>query len=133
MDVELAAGVGSELVNENQGYKLRFSKSTLRACSVGAENAACVKVSGDSIDTANTRVVDGKIYAINHNGLLRIKRLCRLPGGGLRINSYNSQEHPDETCTAEEMNNLSLSVRFSGTRLFGVDNCTFVSIELLYS
>jgi phage repressor protein C with HTH and peptisase S24 domain len=108
MDVELAAGAGSELTQENHGPKLRFSKSTLRNCGVDPSNAACVKISGNSmeprlldgdvvgVNLGDKRVVDGKTYAINHDGLLRIKRLYMLPGGGLRINSFNGSEHPDE-------------------------------------
>jgi len=113
MDVELAAGLGSELKQENHGPKLRFSKSTLRMCGVQSENAVCVKVSGNSmepslfdgdvvgINLGDKRVVDGKSYAINHDGLLRIKRLYLVGGGGLRINSFNQDEHPDETLGLE--------------------------------
>jgi phage repressor protein C with HTH and peptisase S24 domain len=108
MEVELAAGIGGEHNLERRGPKLRFSKSTLRRCGVEAEAAACVKISGNSmeprlfdgdvvgVNTFDTKIVDGKVYAINHDGLLRVKRLYRLPGNGLRINSINSDEHPDE-------------------------------------
>lgn len=114
MDVELAAGYGGELANEIKGPKLRFSKSTFRNCGVQPEAAACVKVSGNSmeprlydgdvvgVDTMDKRIVDGKTYAINHDGLLRVKRLYRLPGGGIRINSMNTAEYPDEHYDAEE-------------------------------
>lgn len=120
MDVELAAGIGGELAQENNGFKLRFSKSTLRKCGVEPANAACVKVSGNSmeprlfdgdvvgVDTGNKRIVDGKTYAINHDGLLRIKRLYRIPGGGIRINSLNTDEHPDERYDAEERDVISI-------------------------
>jgi len=114
MEIELAAGVGGELAPEIKGPKLRFSKSTLRRCGVQPEAAACVKVSGNSmeprlydgdvvgVDTMDKRIVDGKTYAINHDGLLRVKRLYRLPGGGIRINSMNTAEYPDEHYDAEE-------------------------------
>lgn len=120
MDVELAAGVGGELMEENQGYTLRFSKSTLRRCGVEARNAACVKVSGNSmeprlfngdvvgVDTGNRRIVDGDTYAINHGGLLRVKRLYRLPNGGVRVNSLNSEEHPDEMLSGNDAKGLSV-------------------------
>jgi phage repressor protein C with HTH and peptisase S24 domain len=113
-DVELAAGAGAELTQENHGPKLRFSKSTLRNCGVDPYNAACVKVSGNSmeprlldgdvvgVNLGDKRIVDGKTYAINHDGLLRIKRLYMLPGGGLRINSFNAAEHPDEILNSDE-------------------------------
>lgn len=107
-DVELAAGSGSMQVNENPGPVIRFAKSTLRKSNVPLHSAVCVKVAGSSmepvlpdgstvgINTDATTVTDGKIYAINHDGMLRIKRLYNLPSGGLRIASYNRDEYPDE-------------------------------------
>lgn len=118
MDVELAAGSGAEFTKEQIGPKLRFSKSTLRNASVQPENAACVKVSGNSmeprlydgdvvgVDLGATNVIDGKSYAINHDGMLRIKRLYRMPRGGLRVNSLNADEHPDEIYDQEERRSI---------------------------
>nr|WP_241664593.1 helix-turn-helix transcriptional regulator [Ningiella ruwaisensis] len=114
MEVELAAGSGFDAMTEVKGPTLRFNKGFLRRKGVAIENAACVKVSGNSmeprlnsgdvvaIDRGNTKIVDGDTYAINHDGLLRIKRLYLLPGGGLRINSFNSEEYPDENLSAKE-------------------------------
>lgn len=120
MEVELAAGIGGEYNIERRGPKLRFSKSTLRRCGVETEAAACVKVSGNSmeprlfngdvvgVNTFDTKVVDGKVYAINHDGLLRVKRLYRIPGNGLRINSINSEEHPDEKYFDRELEQIKV-------------------------
>lgn len=120
MEVELAAGIGGELANETKGPKLRFAKSTLRRCGVDPEAAACVKVSGNSmeprlhdgdvvgVNTLDKKIVDGKTYAINHDGLLRVKRLYRLPGGGIRINSMNTTEYPDEHYDAEEAQHITV-------------------------
>ncbi|MDD5271986.1 MAG: helix-turn-helix transcriptional regulator [Methylovulum sp.] len=106
-EVELSAGTGKFHVEENHGAKLRFSKALLKSKGIAYSAAACVRVSGDSmepiipsgttvgIDTANTRIVDGNMYAIDHGGHLRIKRLYRLPGGIIRINSRNP-DYPDE-------------------------------------
>ena len=107
-EVQLAAGNGIIAVNENRGPKLRFSKSTLRNKNVDHLAAVCVKVAGNSmepvlpngttvgIDTASKNIVDGKMYAINHEGMLRIKLLYKLPGNGIRVRSYNQDEYPDE-------------------------------------
>lgn len=120
MEVELAAGIGGEFVNETKGPKLRFAKSTLRRCGVEPEAAACVKVSGNSmeprlfdgdvvgVNTLDKKIVDGKTYAINHDGLLRVKRLYRLPGGGIRINSMNTAEYPDEHYDADESRSITV-------------------------
>lgn len=114
MDVELAAGCGIEAADELKGPTLRFNKGFLRRKGVQVENAACVKVCGSSmeprlssgdvvaVDKGKTSVNDGDTYAINHDGLLRIKRLYLMPGGGLRINSFNNSEYPDEVLNADQ-------------------------------
>lgn len=115
MDVELSAGSGFLCdTAERTGLKLRFARSTLRRYNVQPELAACVKVTGNSmepvlpsgasvgINKADVNIDDGKMYAINHSGELRIKILYKLPGGGLRIRSFNVDEHPEEIYTAEE-------------------------------
>ena len=108
MDVELAAGVGAEMAQEYKGPVLRFGKSFLKRNNAEENTTVCVKVMGNSmeprlhdgdvvaVNTTETDIKDGNIYAINHGGLLRIKRLYRLPNQGVRINSFNSDEHPDE-------------------------------------
>ncbi len=107
-EVELSAGKGSEVMLETGGRKLRFGRRTLQRKGVSPEAAACVPVTGNSmepvlpdgstvgIDTAATHVQDGKMYAIDHCGQLRVKLLYKIPGGGLRLRSYNAEEHPDE-------------------------------------
>lgn len=111
-EVELAAGDGHAHQIEINGRKLRFSKATLKAAGVDIANAACATVSGNSmerlisdgatigIDRGRTMIRDGEIYAIDHDGMLRVKYLYRVPGG-LRLRSENSEEHPDEIYTGE--------------------------------
>lgn len=113
-EVELSAGSGRTEVMENHGPKLRFAKSTLRKKGVSASHAACVTVSGNSmepvypdgcvlgIDTSKTKLVDGDIFAIDHDGELRVKILYKLPGAGIRLRSFNIDEYPDENYSAEE-------------------------------
>lgn len=117
-EVELAAGNGRHQVIENHGRKLRFAKSTLKKSNVNTANAACVTVSGYSmepvlpngsvvgIDTNNQTIVDGKPYAVNYHGDLLVKRLYKLPGGGFRLNSYNNSEYPDIYCTPDTMDGV---------------------------
>jgi phage repressor protein C with HTH and peptisase S24 domain len=111
-EVELAAGAGQTQVIENHGAKLRFAKSTLSRAGVQKEHAACAFVRGNSmepvmpdgtcvgVDTGDTTVRDGEIYAIEHGGMLRVKYLHRRPGGGIKIVSQNSIEHEAEDYTA---------------------------------
>lgn len=121
-EIALAAGSGrAHQVIENHGLKLRFAKSTLRKRSVMADNAYCVTVAGNSmepvlpdgttigIDTGNTTIKNGDIYALDHAGELRVKMVYRLPGGGLRLRSFNSDEWPDEHYTeAEAAENIKI-------------------------
>ena len=116
-EVELAAGSGRFAIEESDTSRLRFFKKDLRHNGVQFSNAKCVVVSGNSMvpvlrDGAtvginigkNTLgdVVDGEMYAINHNGQLRVKQLYRIPTG-LRLRSFNRDEHPDEDYTFDQI------------------------------
>lgn len=119
-EIELSAGNGSSVVKQDSGFKLRFAKSTLKRHGINPEQAACVTVHGNSmqpvlpdkatvgIDISNVRVKDGEMYAVDHDGLLRVKILYRLPGGGYRIRSYNRDEYPDEDIQAENAHQLKI-------------------------
>ncbi len=112
-EVEMSAGKGSEVALEAHGRKLRFGRRTLQRKNITPEAAACATITGNSmepvlpdgttvgIDTAATAIQDGKMYALDHDGQLRIKLLYRAPGSGIRLSSYNRTEHPDETYDAE--------------------------------
>ncbi|MCX2896815.1 LexA family transcriptional regulator [Pseudomonas mandelii] len=114
-EVELSAGSGRTAVQQSHKQKLRFGKRTLRRQNVQANEAVCVTVNGNSmepvlphgstvgVDQGCTTITDGKMYALNHGGQLRVKTLYRLPGGGLRMRSYNRDEHPDEEYSALEL------------------------------
>ncbi len=62
------------------------------------------------VNIGQTQVIDGKMYAIKHDGQLRVKVLYRIPGGGVRLRSFNQSEHPDESYTAEEMAEKSIEI-----------------------
>lgn len=109
-EVEFAAGSGRTQVIENHGRRMRFSLPRLAKAGVQPNNAACATATGSSmeptiadgspiaIDRGCTSVIDGKIYALDHGGMLRIKRLYRLPLNRIRLVSDNSDEHPEEIC-----------------------------------
>lgn len=119
-DIGIAAGTGSAEVVEIPSMMLRFDKSTLRAASVQADQAACATVRGTSmeplildrsvigIDKRATKIVDGEIYAFAQDGELRVKYLFNLPGGGLRIHSENEAEYPDEVLSAKKAKELRI-------------------------
>ncbi len=121
-EVELSAGSGRTVIQESSRAKLRFGKSTLRKHSVQFDQAVCVPVHGNSMDPVlpdgstvainkgATTVIDGKIYAISHAGQLRVKTLYRLPGGGIRMRSFNRDEHPDEEYSISDMENQEIMI-----------------------
>ena len=119
-EIELSAGSGKYAIEEWKGKKLRFNKNTLKKCGVEPENAVCVNVSGNSmepvltenstvaIDKGRNFIKDGEMYAINHDGMLRVKLLYRLPGGGIRLKSYNIAEYPDEIYPARDIHSIHI-------------------------
>ena len=115
-DIRLSAGNGfSDDIEDYNGYKLRFSRNTLRKHGISPENVVCVMADGDSmepvfpsgatlgIDTGSKNIRDGQIYAINHGGLLRTKILHKLPENKVRIRSYNQAEYPDEEASLDDL------------------------------
>lgn len=123
-EVELAAGSGRFVIEENEGAKLRFFKTDLRRNNVQFVNAKCVLVSGNSMlpvlrDGATvginvgknslSDIVDGDMYAIAHHGQLRVKQLYRIPSG-IRLRSFNRDEHPDEDYTFTEIQDQQISI-----------------------
>ncbi|WP_447593588.1 S24 family peptidase [Aquipseudomonas campi] len=121
-EVELAAGSGRMSVEVNTKRRLRFGKYSLRNKGVDPANARCVTITGNSmepvlrngatvgVDVGNTRIIDGDLYAINHSGQLRVKQAYRLPGGGLRLRSFNRDEHPDEEYSLGDIERQEIAV-----------------------
>lgn len=117
-EIELSAGSGRTEVIENHGAKLRFAKSSLAKQGVCEESAACCFVSGDSmepvlpdgstvgIDTSKKSIIDGKMYAIDYSGMLRVKLLYRIPGG-IKIRSVN-RDYDDEVITGESLDTVRI-------------------------
>ena len=121
-EVELSAGSGRVAIQAHTKAKLRFGKLTLRKQGVEPENAVCVSVYGNSmepvlphgstvgVDRGKTTIKDGDIYALDHNGQLRIKILYRLPSGGMRLRSFNRDEHEDEEYGPDQVAEQNLSI-----------------------
>lgn len=108
-DIEFACGDGRIASEDYNGFKLRFSKATLRRVGANTDGSGvlCFPATGDSmepiipdgstvaIDTTNKKIIDGELYAINQGELKRIKQLYRRPGGKLLIRSIN-RDYDDE-------------------------------------
>lgn len=123
-EVELAAGSGRFVIQEDAGESLRFKKKNLRENNVQFGHAKCVTVRGNSMmpvlrdgatvgvdlgKTALGDVIDGDLYAINHNGQLRVKQLFRLPQG-IRLRSFNREDHPDEEYSFMQMQDEQIAI-----------------------
>lgn len=113
--IELAAGAGASSESDYDGYKLRFGKRFFRRKGVQKENVLCFPARGNSmepvipngatvsVDTAKKEIIDGDIYAICQDNLYRLKRLYLIPNHKIRINSFNSEEHPDEVAELKDV------------------------------
>ncbi|GAA0586453.1 helix-turn-helix transcriptional regulator [Halomonas salifodinae] len=107
-EVEFSAGDGCPQVLENHGNQKRFSLTRLNRAGVRPENAALAVAKGDSmtpvisdgatlgIDKGCRHIIDGKVYVLDHSGMLRVKRLYRMPLNRVRVVSDNADEYPEE-------------------------------------
>lgn len=109
-DIEFACGAGRTGDEDYNGYKLRFSKSTLRriGASTDGHSIICFPARGNSmepnipdgttvaVNTEDKKIIDGKMYAISEDGWKRIKLLYRTGPETVSIRSYNAAEHPPE-------------------------------------
>lgn len=98
--ISLAGDLRRESV-ELTGETRKISQEELSRCGVERAHAAFFRTQGDTmspvfidgsiagVNMAATDVTDGKIYAIQINGEIWIKRAYRIPGGGLRLSSYD--------------------------------------------
>ncbi|AXI04355.1 XRE family transcriptional regulator [Aquirhabdus parva] len=115
-DFLLACGsgaTGEALKNETR--RLWLSRSTLKSYGVDPASAAAMTAVGNSnypeikdkatvyVDLSDTKIVDGCVYAIEHDGAFKFKYLYNLPLGGLRVVSKNAEEYPEERLTAEQI------------------------------
>lgn len=119
--VKLSAGNGHEQVEIEfiKGMPQAFRAQWIREQRLKPNKLAAMTADGDSmettiydgdsllVDTSQTDVVDGKVFALWYDGGERVKRLFRLPGGGLRIKSDNS-EHPTIEVPASTMEHVRI-------------------------
>lgn len=120
LDAHLAAGHGTE---EQPQLELTFIKEQpqafradwIRRRRLRPNKLAVMYAAGNSmeprihdgdallVDTSDTAVRDGGVYALWYEGGERVKRLYRRPSGGLIVRSDNNQAgFPDFTLSAEE-------------------------------
>lgn len=110
LGIKLSAGNGHEQVEiefvekQPQAFRAdwirdkRFKPAKLASMRADGHSMEPRIWDGDAlvVDTSQSQVQDGKVYAIWYDGGERVKRLYRLPGGGLRIKSDNPEFGPIE-------------------------------------
>jgi phage repressor protein C with HTH and peptisase S24 domain len=121
-ETPISPGSSKTHVVEDPGQSIRLPKSHLDSLEINHADVFCVQMVGNgmgariedgstiAVDRGLTKVIDGEIYAIEHDGMLRIKYLHRMPGNALRLRSYNKAEHPDEIFNAEQIDKQNIRV-----------------------
>lgn len=122
LDVHLSAGGGRDQVEIEFVEKLpqAFRADWIRSERLKPSKLACMTAKGDSmqpsiwdgdslvVDTSASEVTDGKVYALWYEGGERVKRLYRLPGGGLRIKSDNPAFETIELGSASSLEHVRI-------------------------
>jgi len=115
-------GSGKTRVVRMPDCTVRLSCSTLQALDVSPDQAICAPMIGNSmahriqdgstvaIDRSLTQIVDGEIYALEQDGMLRIRYVYRLPGNGLRLRCHSSREYPDEVFNAVQVQSQQIRI-----------------------
>lgn len=116
--ISLSAGGGIVAGEEKQLPPLAFrkdwlssrnitSRQNLRTCSVKGDSMEPYLENGDTvmIDMGQTSIIDNKVYAIEHSGEVRIKRLSKTFNGGIIISSDN-RDYKDESLSPQESTQL---------------------------
>lgn len=117
-DIEFACTNGAFQAQDYNGFRLRFSKDTLRRVGADKDSVLCFPVADTSmeplipdgttvaINTNDKKLVDGKIYVICQAGWYRLKMLYRTGPNRVIIRSYNTSEYPDEEADLDKLDIL---------------------------
>jgi phage repressor protein C with HTH and peptisase S24 domain len=118
----ITSGTHKTHVAKDPSQSIRLPRSDLDSLEINHADAICARMIGNSmaekiedgsilaIDRGLTQIIDGEIYAIEHDGMLRIKYLHRIPGNALRMRSHNSAEYPDEIFRASHIEEQNIRV-----------------------
>jgi phage repressor protein C with HTH and peptisase S24 domain len=121
-EIVIPPGTHKTQVMKDPGQSIRLPRSDLDSLEINHADAICARMIGNSmaekiedgsllaIDRGLTQIIDGEIYAIEHDGMLRIKYLHRIPGNALRMRSHNSAEYPDEIFRAAQIEEQNIRV-----------------------
>lgn len=115
IDVKLSAGNGTIVYEVDDKEPLAFRVDWLRKRGLNPATLLAMGSTGDSmypfidedmsilVNLADTRIVDGKVYALRYGDDIIIKRLFKRPDGGLIIHSDNSAKYPQIILSKDEV------------------------------
>ena len=129
MDLTASCGHGRVVMNfgeKNQGSAYR--KEWFERKKINPRDCGTIDIVGDSmadrimdgdelvLDIKQTTIKDGQVYAFCMSDEWFVKRFFKLPSGGLRISSDNSNKkmYPDMIVEAEQLNNIVVFGRAIG-------------------
>lgn len=121
IDVKLSAGNGRETWHIEEREPLPFQADYIRGLDSKPKNLVAAKVNGDSmeprlfdkdtvvVDTADQRVpANGGVFALVYAGELLVKRLFRLPDGGLKVVSDNHARYEPVTVGPDQIEHVTI-------------------------
>jgi phage repressor protein C with HTH and peptisase S24 domain len=129
LDVKFSAGNGKIVWHvDEKGQKQAFRRSWCQRLGINPEHAATIVnegqsmeprlIDGDSlvVDYKAINILDGKVYALAYRSELFVKRLFKLPSGGMRVQSDNPDKtrFPDMNLTADDVEHVEIIGRVMG-------------------
>lgn len=118
-EVAISAGDGCTWVDHPNNDPLVFRARWFQAKGIKPGDCRALYVHGDSmapilndgdtvlIDTSKTEVRDDSIYALVYGEELYVKRLFRLPGGGLELRADNPR-HPNREVSGADLERVHI-------------------------
>lgn len=107
-EMPITPGSSKTHVGKDPENFIRLPRCDLDSLEIKYSDAICARMMGNSmaekiedgsllaIDRGLTQIIDGEIYAVEHDGMLLIKYLHRVPGNAIRMRSHNNAQYPDE-------------------------------------
>jgi phage repressor protein C with HTH and peptisase S24 domain len=121
-EAPITPGATKTHVIKDPDQTIRLPRSDLDSLEIKHIDAICVRMTGNSmaekiddgsivaIDRGLTQIIDGEIYAIEHDGMLLIRYLYRVPGNAIRMRSHNNSRYPDEVFRPPQIDDENIRV-----------------------
>lgn len=123
--LEVKASAGNGRINwqvDEKGQKQAFRKAWCDRLGIKPDRAATIVAEGSSmeprvrdgdslvVDYRATDLVSGRPYVLSFGGEVYVKRVFKMPGGGLSIRSDNPDKvlYPDVNITSEDMRDVEI-------------------------